>query len=57
MDAEYVLDDKECYFHGMKAFFDVVSGGRSPDGERLLFSVRLMDAIMRSLASGRDVSV
>ena len=57
MDDEYVLDDKECYFYGMKAFFDVVSTGQSPDGERLLFSVRLMDAIMRSLASGGNVSV
>lgn len=57
MDAQYILDDKECYYYGMKAFFDVVSGVRSPDGERLLFSVRLMDAIMRSLASGGDVSV
>lgn len=50
--AEYILDDKACYEYGMKAFFDTIYSGRSRNGDRLLFSVRLMDAIMRSLANG-----
>jgi predicted dehydrogenase len=51
MEDTYILNDKTCYIYGLKAFFETISTGNSPDGERLLFSVRLMDAIMRSAAS------
>lgn len=51
MEDTYRLNDKICYTYGLKAFFETISTNNSPDGERLLFSARLMDAIMRSAAS------
>jgi len=53
----YILSDKTCYSFGLKAFFDIVASGVSPDIERLMFSVRLMDAIMHSLISGKVTAI
>ena len=53
MEDIHILNDNTCYIYGLKAFFDVIRTGTSPDANRLLFSVRLMDAIMRS-ASTKD---
>lgn len=53
---EYILDDEACYKYGMEAFFDTISSGGSRNNN-LLFSVRLMDAIMRSLSVGGVVSI
>lgn len=50
-----ILDDKICYYYGLKEFFKVISTGRSPARERLLFSVTLMNAIMESAAIGKAV--
>lgn len=57
MDETTILNDKICYNYGLRAFFDIIATGISPDGERLLFSVRLMDAIMRSLLSGEEAAI
>jgi predicted dehydrogenase len=51
MEDTYRLNDKTCYTYGLKAFFETISTSNSLNGERLLFSVRLMDAIMRSAAT------
>ena len=53
MEDIHILNDNTCYNYGLKAFFDVIRTGTSPDANRLLYSVKLMDAIMRS-ASTKD---
>lgn len=57
MDKSYILSDTTCYTYGLKAFFEVISSGKSPDADRLLFSVKLMDAIMKSAASNTIVEI
>ncbi len=57
MDDTYILDDNVCYFYGLKAFFDVIASGKSPDADRLLCSVKLMDAIMKSAALNTTVAI
>ena len=57
MKETHILDDTACYFYGLKAFFDVISSNSSPDADRLLFSVKLMDAIMRSAAAKSVVTI
>jgi predicted dehydrogenase len=57
MGDTYILSDNDCYFYGLKAFFETIATGNSPDGERLLLSTRIMDAIMRSAASGRAADI
>ena len=57
MKKDYILDDTTCYVHGLQAFFDVISSGKSPDTGRLLFSVKLMDAIMKSAAINTTIAI
>ena len=50
------FDDQLCYLNGMKAFVEAIECGK-PDPVRLrqlVFSVRLLDAMMRSLKSGEE---
>lgn len=51
------FDDQLCYLNGMRAFVEAIERGK-PDPVRLrqlVFSVRLLDAMMRSLGSGGEV--
>ena len=51
------FDDQSCYLNGMRAFVEAIESGK-PDPVRMLqlvFSVRLLDAMMRSLESGEKV--
>ena len=57
MDKSYILNDTTCYTYGLKAFFEVISSGQSPDAGRLLYSVRLMDAIMKSALSNTIAAI
>ena len=50
------FDDQLCYLNGMKAFVETIECGK-PDPVRLrqlVFSVRLLGAMMRSLKSGEE---
>ena len=51
------FDDQLCYLNGMRAFVEAIDCGK-PDPVRmrqLVFSVRLLDAIMCSLESGEEI--
>lgn len=51
------FDDQLCYLNGMKAFVEAIECGKT-DAVRLrqlVFSVRLLDAMMRSLESGAEI--
>jgi len=51
------FDDQLCYLNGMKAFVEAIECGK-PDEikmRQLVFSVRLLDAMMRSLESGEEI--
>jgi hypothetical protein len=53
------FDDQLCYLNGMSAFVEAIEGGK-PDPVRLrklVFSVRLLNAMMRSLESGEEVNL
>lgn len=53
------LDDTRCYLNGMKAFIEGIENG-VPDQahlERLVFSVSLLDTIMRSLSEGGEKQI
>ena len=54
-----VLDEKTCYFNGMKAFVETIEKGEidSRKLDQLIFSINLLDAITRSLNSGEDVQL
>jgi len=53
------FDDQLCYLNGMTAFIEAIKCGK-PDPVKLgqlVFSVRLLDAMMRSLETGEEVSL
>jgi len=53
------LDDKSCYRNGMQVFIKMVETGTPAPRklDQLIFSVNLLDAIMRSLASGKEIEL
>lgn len=57
MDRSYIISDKACYTYGLQAFLEMISSGKSIGGERLLYSVQLMDAILSSITSGKPTAV
>jgi predicted dehydrogenase len=51
------FDDQLCYLNGMRAFVEAIESGKPDPGRlrQLVFSVRLLDAMMRSLELGEEV--
>lgn len=56
-DKDYVLDDVGCYKAGMLHFSDIINGKAPGCEQRLLHSVRLLDAVFSSLRSGKAVEL
>lgn len=54
-DRDYILDDRGCYRAGMEHFLAVCKKETPGCAERLVSSVQLMDAILRSLRAGAPV--
>lgn len=53
----FAFDDQLCYLNGMKAFVEAIECGKPHPIrlQQLVFSVRLLDAIMRSLETGDEI--
>jgi len=55
----FVLDDEHCYYYGMQAFIQLIEKGE-PDKQhlqRLISSVNILDAVMRSLDTGKEIKI
>lgn len=57
INKTYYLDDEDCYYHGMKSFIEMAITRQSVPTERFLFSVRLLEAIMSSLSTGKAENI
>lgn len=56
-DRDYILDDQGCYRAGMAHFLSACKKETPGCAERLCSSVKLMDAILRSLRAGAAISL
>lgn len=57
INKTYYLDDENCYYHGMKNFIEMITTRQSTATDRFLFSVRLLEAIMSSLSTGKAADI
>ncbi|NLX64396.1 MAG: Gfo/Idh/MocA family oxidoreductase [Clostridiaceae bacterium] len=48
-DKEYILDDRNCYYYGMKHFIDTIKNNFALKDKRHLASVILLDAVLKSI--------